>query len=98
MQVSRSPGDPGQTLGRLTAGQILVSIDRGDYWQVAYVVPKDTADEWNKLDDYVVNQKAYVLPYGNEESTSFFSERMNAKDCSGLHPVYKNDWLQFCQK
>jgi peptide/nickel transport system substrate-binding protein len=60
--------------------------------------PKDTADEWNKLDDYVVNQKAYVLPYGNEKSTSFFSERMNAQDCAGLHPVYKNDWLLFCRK
>ncbi|MFN2616111.1 MAG: ABC transporter substrate-binding protein [Thermoleophilaceae bacterium] len=60
--------------------------------------PKDTADDWAKLDDYVVNQKAYVLPYGNEESTSFFSERMNAQDCSGLHPVYKNDWLLFCLK
>jgi len=60
--------------------------------------PKDTADEWAKLDDYVVNQKAYILPYGNEESTSFFSERMNAQDCSGLHPVYKNDWLLFCRK
>jgi 2-polyprenyl-6-methoxyphenol hydroxylase-like FAD-dependent oxidoreductase len=40
MQISKSPGDPGQTLGRITAGQILVSIDRGDYWQVAYVIAK----------------------------------------------------------
>ena len=37
-------------------------------------------------------------PYGNEESTSFFSERMDAQDCSGIHPVWKNDWLQFCVK
>jgi 2-polyprenyl-6-methoxyphenol hydroxylase-like FAD-dependent oxidoreductase len=40
MQISKSPGDPGQTLGRITAGQILVSIDRGDYWQVAYIITK----------------------------------------------------------
>ena len=39
-----------------------------------------------------------MLPYGYEESSSFFSERMDAKGCSGIHPVYKNDWLLFCLK
>jgi hypothetical protein len=39
-----------------------------------------------------------VAPYGYEESSSFFSERMNAQDCAGIHPVYKNDWLLFCLK
>jgi 2-polyprenyl-6-methoxyphenol hydroxylase-like FAD-dependent oxidoreductase len=45
MQMSKKPGDPGQTLGRISAGQILVSIDRGDYWQVAYVIPKGAFEE-----------------------------------------------------
>jgi 2-polyprenyl-6-methoxyphenol hydroxylase-like FAD-dependent oxidoreductase len=45
MQISKSPGDPGQTLGRIAAGQILVSIDRGDYWQAAYVIPKGGFEE-----------------------------------------------------
>jgi peptide/nickel transport system substrate-binding protein len=60
--------------------------------------PEEAADQWAELDDYVVNQKAYVQPYGSEESSSFFSERMDAESCSGLHPVYKNDWLLFCTK
>jgi peptide/nickel transport system substrate-binding protein len=60
--------------------------------------PEDVADEWGELDEYVVNEKAYVSPYGYEESTSFFSERMDAQNCAGIHPVYKNDWLQFCLK
>jgi peptide/nickel transport system substrate-binding protein len=60
--------------------------------------PEEVAGQWADLDDYVVNQKAYVQPYGSEESSSFFSERMNAEDCSGVHPVYKNDWLLFCKK
>ena len=51
-----------------------------------------------RLDEYVVNDKAYVAAYGYEESSSFFSERMDAKDCGGVHPVYKNDWLLFCLK
>jgi peptide/nickel transport system substrate-binding protein len=60
--------------------------------------PEDVAEEWAALDDYVVNQKAWVAPYGFEESSSFFSERMDAENCNGVHPVYKNDWLQFCLK
>ena len=60
--------------------------------------PEDAADEWAELDNYIVNEKAYVLPYGFEESSSFFSERMDAKNCGGVHPVYKNDWLLFCTK
>ena len=60
--------------------------------------PEDAADEWGELDEYVNNDKAYLAPYGYEESTSFFSERMDAQNCSGIHPVYKNDWLLFCKK
>jgi peptide/nickel transport system substrate-binding protein len=59
--------------------------------------PEDVADDWASLDDYIVNQKAFVNPYGTEESTSFFSERMDP-ECNGVHPVYKNDWNQFCLK
>ncbi len=45
MQISRRPSDPGQTLGHAAAGQIFVMIDRGDYWQCAFVIPKGAADE-----------------------------------------------------
>jgi 2-polyprenyl-6-methoxyphenol hydroxylase-like FAD-dependent oxidoreductase len=38
--LSKRPGDPGQTLGRFDDGRILVMIDRGDYWQCAFVIPK----------------------------------------------------------
>ncbi len=40
MRVSRQPSDPNQTLGRFRAGKILVTLDRGEYWQCAYVIPK----------------------------------------------------------
>ena len=45
MRLSRKPADPGQTFGRFDAGRILVLIDREDYWQIAYVIPKGTADD-----------------------------------------------------
>jgi 2-polyprenyl-6-methoxyphenol hydroxylase-like FAD-dependent oxidoreductase len=40
-RVSRRPDDPNQALGRFAAGKIMVTIDRGDYWQCAFVIPKD---------------------------------------------------------
>jgi 2-polyprenyl-6-methoxyphenol hydroxylase-like FAD-dependent oxidoreductase len=45
MRLSRRPDDPEQTLGRIDAGKILVMIDRGDYWQCAYLIPKGKFDE-----------------------------------------------------
>ena len=40
MRLSRHPTDPGQTLGRIDAGRILVMLNREDYWQCAFVIPK----------------------------------------------------------
>jgi 2-polyprenyl-6-methoxyphenol hydroxylase-like FAD-dependent oxidoreductase len=40
MRVTRQPNDPNQTLGRFRAGKILVTLDRDEYWQCAYVIPK----------------------------------------------------------
>jgi 2-polyprenyl-6-methoxyphenol hydroxylase-like FAD-dependent oxidoreductase len=40
MRLSRRPGDPGQTLGRVEVGRIFITLDRGDYWQCAFVIPK----------------------------------------------------------
>jgi len=44
MRVSKRPNDPSQLLGRIEAGQILVMIDRGDYWQCAYLIPKGSLE------------------------------------------------------
>src|SRR3984893_5990395 len=40
MRLSRLPTDPAQTLGRFRAGKLLVTLNRSDYWQCAYVIPK----------------------------------------------------------
>jgi peptide/nickel transport system substrate-binding protein len=55
------------------------------------------ADQWADVDKLVIDQ-AHATVYGNELSTSFFSERMDFENCSGVHPVYKNDWSLFCLK
>ncbi len=43
MRVSRRPGDP-PTGGRIDAGSFFAVLDRGDYFQLAYVIPKDAAE------------------------------------------------------
>lgn len=40
MRMSRQPSDPNQSLGRFRAGKLLVTLNRGEYWQCAYVIPK----------------------------------------------------------
>jgi 2-polyprenyl-6-methoxyphenol hydroxylase-like FAD-dependent oxidoreductase len=45
MRLPKRPGDPvGAALGRFNAGKILVTLDRGDYWQCASVIPKGGYD------------------------------------------------------
>jgi 2-polyprenyl-6-methoxyphenol hydroxylase-like FAD-dependent oxidoreductase len=44
LRLSRKSSDPGQSFGRLDPGHMLVLIDRDEYWQVAYVLPKGASD------------------------------------------------------
>ena len=39
-RLSRQVGDTDQTQGRFDRGQIFVMLNRGDYWQCAYVIAK----------------------------------------------------------
>ena len=43
-RLSRPASDTDETQGRFDAGQILIMLNRGDYWQCAYVVPKGGFD------------------------------------------------------
>jgi 2-polyprenyl-6-methoxyphenol hydroxylase-like FAD-dependent oxidoreductase len=41
MRVSRQAGsDPAQVFGRVNAGRFFVMLDRGNYWQCAFLIPK----------------------------------------------------------
>jgi 2-polyprenyl-6-methoxyphenol hydroxylase-like FAD-dependent oxidoreductase len=41
LRLSRRPSDPDMTFGRIDTGKILVMLNRGDYWQCAFVINKD---------------------------------------------------------
>jgi 2-polyprenyl-6-methoxyphenol hydroxylase-like FAD-dependent oxidoreductase len=44
MRIPRTESDPAQTGGYADYGTILVLLQRGDYWQGAFVIPKDGFD------------------------------------------------------
>jgi 2-polyprenyl-6-methoxyphenol hydroxylase-like FAD-dependent oxidoreductase len=44
-RLSRKPQDPASSMGRFDAGAALVLINRRDYWQCGYVIPKGAAEE-----------------------------------------------------
>jgi 2-polyprenyl-6-methoxyphenol hydroxylase-like FAD-dependent oxidoreductase len=48
MRISRRSSDPGQTFGHAEAGKVFVMIERDDYWQCGFVIPKGAADEIRK--------------------------------------------------
>ncbi len=40
-RISRRAGDTSETFGHMETGRMMVMLNRTDYWQCAYVIPKD---------------------------------------------------------
>ena len=40
LRIAKQPADPGGSGGRIGTGRFVALIDRGTYWQAAYVIPK----------------------------------------------------------
>jgi len=69
-RLSREPDDSSETVGRIEDGRMIVMLNRNDYWQCAYVIPKGSADNIKRagLDKF----RATVA-----QMSSFPRERMN---------------------
>jgi 2-polyprenyl-6-methoxyphenol hydroxylase-like FAD-dependent oxidoreductase len=48
-RLGKKPSDPPDTMGRFTAGGIAVLIDRGEYWQCAFLIRKGGMEETRRL-------------------------------------------------
>jgi 2-polyprenyl-6-methoxyphenol hydroxylase-like FAD-dependent oxidoreductase len=44
-RLSRKSDDSDETVGHIEDGRMIVMLNRNDYWQCAYVIPKGNADE-----------------------------------------------------
>ena len=45
LRISRQGSDPGLSMGRIDPGRMMVMINRGDYWQCAFIIPKGTTEQ-----------------------------------------------------
>src|SRR6478736_921436 len=45
-RIAKAPGESGGLRGNVEPGRLLVMIDRGDYWQCAFLIPKGAAEEY----------------------------------------------------
>ena len=61
MRISKKKDDPEQSFGFFQHGKLLVMLDRGDYWQCGFVIPKGGFEEI----------KARGLPQFRNEIVSF---------------------------
>jgi 2-polyprenyl-6-methoxyphenol hydroxylase-like FAD-dependent oxidoreductase len=63
LRISKKPGEVGESFGRAVPGRLIVMIDRGDYWQCAFVIAKGAFDEMRKRDISELHAElAKVLP------------------------------------
>lgn len=54
LRLSRKESDPEVTLGRVNYGHLFITLNRGDYWQCAFIIEKGGLDELKAkgLDDF----------------------------------------------
>jgi 2-polyprenyl-6-methoxyphenol hydroxylase-like FAD-dependent oxidoreductase len=69
MRLTKHADDRPSTLGYFSAGKLLVTLDRGDYWQCAYVIPKGGFDALRAQD-------IDVLRRGIAELAPFLADRV----------------------
>jgi 2-polyprenyl-6-methoxyphenol hydroxylase-like FAD-dependent oxidoreductase len=67
-RLARTPGHPAQTMGRFERGRIFITINRGDYWQCGYVIPKGQFEEIRQQDLDAFRKKIVQLaPYAKDQ-------------------------------
>jgi 2-polyprenyl-6-methoxyphenol hydroxylase-like FAD-dependent oxidoreductase len=45
-RLSRRPDEPAQAFGQVAAGRFFIRLNRGDYWQCAFIIPKGSLDKF----------------------------------------------------
>lgn len=43
-RLSRRPDEPAQAFGQVAAGRFFIRVNRGDYWQCAFIIPKGSLE------------------------------------------------------
>jgi 2-polyprenyl-6-methoxyphenol hydroxylase-like FAD-dependent oxidoreductase len=70
-RLARAKDDPADTFGIIDAGHMMVMLNRDDYWQIAYLVPKNGAESLRI-------QPIQVLRDTVAKLAPFLADRMNS--------------------
>jgi 2-polyprenyl-6-methoxyphenol hydroxylase-like FAD-dependent oxidoreductase len=60
-RVSRLAADPKQTFGSVAGGHFMVLIERGEYWQCGFVIPKGGFEEMRSKDSAILRAQVSSL-------------------------------------
>jgi 2-polyprenyl-6-methoxyphenol hydroxylase-like FAD-dependent oxidoreductase len=62
-RLSKKASDRGESMGRFTAGRIVILLDRGDYWQCAFLIRKGAIEDTKRAGLPAVRQSvAGIMP------------------------------------
>jgi 2-polyprenyl-6-methoxyphenol hydroxylase-like FAD-dependent oxidoreductase len=59
MRISRHENDPSNAFGHIEIGRFFIMLNRNDYWQCAFVIPKGSAD--NLMKQPIADFRAIIL-------------------------------------
>jgi 2-polyprenyl-6-methoxyphenol hydroxylase-like FAD-dependent oxidoreductase len=68
-RITRKDGDDTETFGHLEAGKMMIMLDRRDYWQCAFVIPKGGIEQ-------VKAKGLEAFRHAVEEMSPFLSDRV----------------------
>jgi 2-polyprenyl-6-methoxyphenol hydroxylase-like FAD-dependent oxidoreductase len=73
-RLPRHPGDTDETQGRFDAGRISIMLNRGDYWQCAFVIPKGANERVRAAGLEAFRQSVgRILPFEPERANAIVS-------------------------
>jgi 2-polyprenyl-6-methoxyphenol hydroxylase-like FAD-dependent oxidoreductase len=73
-RLPRYPGDTDETQGRFDAGRISIMLNRGDYWQCAFVIPKGANERVRATGLEAFRQSVgSILPFEPERANAIVS-------------------------
>ncbi|WP_395316884.1 FAD-dependent oxidoreductase [Variovorax sp. UC74_104] len=97
MAVPRLASDPSSTGGHIAGGRILVTLNRGDYWQCAFVIPKGGHDalqargiaafheEIGRIAPFLADRLPSALPgWDSVKLLEVTVDRLESWSCRGL--------------
>jgi 2-polyprenyl-6-methoxyphenol hydroxylase-like FAD-dependent oxidoreductase len=95
-RLPRSADDPQDTFGIVDSGHMMVLLNRGDYWQVAYLVPKGSdvnlraqsldvlRESVAQLAPFLSDRRAAIKSWGDVSTLSVQVDRLDRWHESGL--------------